>query len=199
MWPPRSSGIWASTALASASTAGTRAARARARSRTSVDRKVSPIACIRVWACWSTWQRRLAQTGVAGRAPVVRGRAAAARRRWRARRASRTGPAGGQQGGGRGVGLLGEGQGEVGGGDLGVAGGLCLALGEGERLGDLGGGLELHGSSVSCVGARDDGQSQVTTPPKLRLFRSTSCCTGHQPNGWYSGNPCDASYRWISS
>ena len=83
---------------------------------------------------------------------------------------------GGEQGGRRGALLLGERQGQVGGGDLGVAGGLRRALGDGQGLGHLRGGLQLHAglSSNEVVGS---GSSRATGP-KLSLFRSTPAMAG---------------------
>ena len=98
-------------------------------------------------------ERGLAQPGGRDALPVLRGipastpRAVAAdpRRRCRRRRAGR---------GGRAL-LLGEGEREVRRGDLGVAGGLGRALGDGERLGHLRGGLQLHaGLSSDEAGGR---------------------------------------------
>ena len=62
------------------------------------------------------------------------------------------GARGGQQGRRRRALLLGERQGEVGGGDLGVPGALGRALGDGERLGDLRRGLQLHGELLGRRG-----------------------------------------------
>ena len=77
------------------------------------------------------------------------GRAAAARHPGQHRAGGRgdggRGRAGGlEQRGCRRAVLLGQGQRQVGRRDLGVAGGLGRALGDGERLGHLGGGLQLH-------------------------------------------------------
>ena len=88
-----------------------------------------------------------------------------------------------QEGGRRGVRLLGQGQGEVGGGDFGVTGGLGLALGEGERLSGLRGGLQLHGiegllstwvGKLTFLGVN---RGKVASIPLNFVLR------GHQPNG----------------
>ena len=82
------------------------------------------------------------------------------------------GRAGSREEGGRGGALLlGEREREVRRRDLGVAGGLGRALGDGERLGHLRGGLQLHaGLSSDEAGGRG---SSGATCPKLSVFRST--------------------------
>ncbi len=75
--PPRSRGISASIAFASAVMTFFSA---RASSRTSVDRNVSPSARIRVSACWSTARVGWPNPGVAAVWPEIVGRAETADR-----------------------------------------------------------------------------------------------------------------------
>ena len=109
------------------------------------------------------------------------------------RRDALGGRAGGREQGGRGRALLlGEGDGEVRRRDLGVAGRLGRALGDGQRLGHLGGGLQLH-AGLSCDEA-DGRDSSGATPTKLSVFRSTptrSPTRGGvgQPRGLFSRSP----------
>ena len=160
--------------------------------------------------------------GVATVAPVVRG----IPRQHRAgggRHALRRAAGRGEQGGRGGALLLGERQGQVGGGDLGVAGGLRRALGDGQGLGHLGGGLQLH-AGLSCDEVVGRGSSRgnpakvESIPLNLARSRCDAGCrvtaSADLPQGapvsrwrratrpwsrraWRSGSACSTS--WSSS